>query len=525
MQTKDSIKLRNILFAILSGLLLTASFPPGELEWMAWIAIIPLVISIEGKSRFDAFRIGIITGIAHYLTLIFWIVFVMNHYGGLNLPTGLSILILFSFYLALFPGFFSLIVSFFQGPRFSILLTSGVWVALEYLRSEIFFSGFPWCLLGYSQFKNLCLIQISDLVGVYGVSFLIVSANVSICLIFFRRDWLKKSFSLKWETGIVFILFLLTMAYGYKQLSAFDKKDNKEGINVVIVQGNINQSVKWDPAFKEMTLNIYKNLSEGAYNFNPHLIVWPETSVPLYFQQGSELAHRVLGIAKKSKASLIFGSPAYSRNGGLIKYYNRAYEISPEGLVAGYYDKVHLVPFGEYVPLQKYLPFVKRLAQAAGDFATGNDMKPLTSNGISSGILICFEIIFPELARIQTKNGADIIVNLTNDAWFGMTSAPYQHLGMVVFRAVENKRPLVRSANTGFSAFISPVGEIYSKSELFMPEVLKQEVTLDSSSLTFYTRYGDLFAIIISIISLIYIVYILSYNKLKEKKDESRDDN
>lgn len=524
MQTKNSITLRNILFSILSGLILTASFPPGKLEWMVWFAIIPLLISIEGKSRFDAFRIGILTGIVHYLTLIFWLVFVMNYYGGLNLPTGIGILILFSFYLALFPGLFSLIVSSVHGTRFSILFTSGIWVALEYLRAKLF-SGFPWCLLGYSQFKNLNLIQVSDLVGVYGISFLIISANVLIYLILLNRNLFKKNRFLKYETAIIFILFLMTMAYGYKQLSGSKRQDSKETVNVAIVQGNIDQAVKWDPVFKEKTLNIYKNLSEDAYDFNPHLIVWPETSVPLYFQEGGKMTHRVRDIAKKSRASLIFGSPAYSREKGLIKYYNRAYEISPEGIITGYYDKVHLVPFGEYVPFQKYLPFVSRLAQAAGDFVSGNEIQPLNSRGISSGILICFEVIFPELARIQTKNGADIIVNLTNDAWFGMTSAPYQHLGMVVFRAVENKRPLVRSANTGFSAFISPMGEISRISDLFMPKVLKQEVILDSSYLTFYTRYGDIFAIIISIISLIYVIYILSYHKLKEKKDESRDDN
>ena len=180
-------------------------------------------------------------------------------------------------------------------------------------------------------------------------------------------------------------------------------------------------------------------------------------------------------------------------------------------------DLVLISDYGKGVCAGEMIPRVIRLAQAAGDFASGKEIAPINSRGISSGILICFEIIFPELSRIQTKNGADIIVNLTNDAWFSMTSAPYQHLGMVVFRAVENKRPLIRSANTGFSAFISPVGKIERRSELFMSEVLKQEVILDSSYLTFYTKYGDLFAILISAMSLIYVIYILFYKKFKEK--------
>jgi apolipoprotein N-acyltransferase len=181
--------------------------------------------------------------------------------------------------------------------------------------------------------------------------------------------------------------------------------------------------------------------------------------------------------------------------------------------LSGYYDKVHLVPFGEYVPLKRFFPFINRLVPAAGDFASGKKIAPLKLPSFSAGVLICFEVIFPELARFRARDGAGIFVNLTNDAWFGITSAPYQHLSMAVFRAVENRRPLIRAANTGISAFISPEGKIINQSELFMEEVLKNKVSLGHLSLRFYTRYGDIFPITILILCLIKIFYVLCYKK------------
>jgi len=239
--------------------------------------------------------------------------------------------------------------------------------------------------------------------------------------------------------------------------------------------------------------------------------------VPFFFQNNIKFSPRVFKISKESGADLIFGSPAYIKEKNGIRYYNRAYLLSPTGTVSGYYDKVHLVPFGEYVPLKRFLPFVQRLVQAAGDFASGKKIEPLKLHDFSAGILICFEVIFPELARIQAKKGAKILINLTNDAWFGMTSAPYQHLCMSVFRAVENGRPLIRAANTGFSAFIGPQGKIITRSDLFMEEILTQEVRLSNSSMRFYTLYGDVFAFSLLIISLIKVFHVLCYNLLINK--------
>jgi apolipoprotein N-acyltransferase len=182
--------------------------------------------------------------------------------------------------------------------------------------------------------------------------------------------------------------------------------------------------------------------------------------------------------------------------------------------VEDHYDKIHLVPFGEYVPLQRFFPFVHRLVPAAGDFAAGDKVTPLRIPGMPAGVLICYEVIFPELARMQVEKGSRVLLNLTNDAWFGRTSAPHQHLSMSVFRAVENRRPLVRAANTGISAFISPIGEITQRSELFTEALLTREVTMGEPSLSFYTRYGDLPALILLLAGLIKIICALWYNGL-----------
>jgi apolipoprotein N-acyltransferase len=282
-----------------------------------------------------------------------------------------------------------------------------------------------------------------------------------------------------------------------------------QSVNTVIVQGNIDQSVKWDPAYQEETMASYINLTRTALDFRPGLIVWPETALPFFFQDNVNFSPRVLSLAMESDAPLIFGSPAYKMVSGITRYYNRAYLLTPDDQPIKYYDKVHLVPFGEYVPFGSFLSFVSRLVPAAGDFDVGDKVTPLKHEGLSAGILICFEVIFPELARAHARKGANILVNLTNDAWFGMTSAPYQHLSMAVFRSVENRLPIIRAANTGFSAFISPRGEILAQSDLFTKAVLKAPVDISESTLTFYARYGDLFAILLLFMSLIKIFYCM----------------
>ena len=485
---------------------------------MAWFALLPLLKSLENESSSRGFKLGLIVGLAHYFTLIYWITVVLKRYGGLNPFISFSALALVSLYLALYPAVFSYLFCHYQAKtRLVVFLSASLWVGLEYVRAKAL-TGFPWCLLGYSQFRNITLIQVTDLVGVYGISFLIVLCNTALYFLLIERDFKRRRF-LKLEAFLSLALALLTLLYGHRRLGeAKEKSQDRHSLRVAVIQGNIDQSVKWNPEYQAKTLGIYQRLTRSTADFKPQLVAWPETAVPVFIQDSREFSLQLQAIARESGGELIFGSPAYRREMNGIRYYNRAYHLSPKGGLSAYYDKVHLVPFGEYVPLQRLLPFIHRLAPAAGDFASGEKISPLELPQVSAGLLICFEAIFPELARAHVLAGADILVNITNDAWFGMTSAPYQHLSMAAIRAVENGRPLIRAANTGFSAFINPRGRIVSRSGLFTEGILEHEVPLGNSEMTRYTRYGDVFASSLFFMSLILFSYALYY-KFKNRKE------
>jgi len=500
-----------VLLAVLSGLLLTAAFPPGDMGWMAWFALVPLLVAVDRTSPSKAFRLGFVAGMAHYLTLVYWVVVAMSHYGGLNYLVSGSVMVLLCLYLSLYPGLFSCFYVFLKKGRLGVIQAACIWVLLEYARGR-FLTGFPWCLLGYSQYDFVELIQVTDLVGVYGVSFLIVAVNAFIQGMLFRGSRSRR-ITLKRDFPLLLFIALLVLLYGhYRLFQGYPADDGGPSLKFAVVQGNIDQSVKWDRDYQEKTMDIYARLSHSAASYGPDILVWPETSLPFFFQEDQDLSKVVFEVSGALNSDMIFGSPAYEREGKEVRYYNRVYYLPREGKIL-HYDKVHLVPFGEYVPLKKFLPFVNRLVPAAGDFTPGRSIEPFRATLASPGILICFEAIFPEIAREHVANGADILVNLTNDAWFGRTSAPFQHLAMAAFRAVENGRPLVRAANTGISAFIDARGRIYAKSRLFQEAVLLAEVKRSGHGRTFYNRYGDIFVLLTLVSILISLLEVLWYNK------------
>jgi len=477
--------------AVLSGLMLTASFQPGTTDWLAWIALVPLLVAIRNTSPGRSFRLGLAAGITHFLSLMYWIVVVIKAYGGIPILPSLFILLALSTYLGLYPGLFALFYSAVHTSRMGILLGASLWVGLEYLRGWLF-TGLPWCLLGYSQAARITLIQISDLVGVYGLSFLVAAVNISLFNLLFDRPRMKRGIQ-KLEVGLVLLCLVLAILYGRGKME--DTRSMESSIPPIctaLVQGNVDQAEKWRPEFQQKTMDTYRRLSLKASRWKPDLIVWPETSVPFFFQDPTPLAAGILAIPGMTGADLLFGSPAYTGNGDQVRYLNRAYLLSGEDAFLTFYDKVHLVPFGEYVPLQRFFPFVHRLVTAAGDFSAGERVAPLKRPQYAAGVLICFEAIFPRIARQQANEGADLLVNLTNDAWFGRTSAPFQHLCMSAFRAVETGLPLVRAANTGISAFIDPFGRVTQPTRLFEEAVIVETVQPQRGSRTFYSRHGDL---------------------------------
>jgi apolipoprotein N-acyltransferase len=357
----------------------------------------------------------------------------------------------------------------------------------------------------------LPLIQIADITGVYGISFVVILVNLVLYKLLFHFLYGRKK-DLTIEMVTISLLVGGTLFYGHHSLRG-STEDGLGGrkLRTVIAQGNIDQSMKWDKAFQHQTVSLYYALSLESAPFRPHIILWPETAVPFFFQDNGDLSQFVYRVARTTGSIVLFGSPAYKKNGDALSYYNRIYMLHGDGNY-DYYDKVHLLPFGEYVPLKRFLPFVHRIVPAAGDFTHGTRLAPLVSGDLRIGPLICYEAIFPRLSREHALQGAQVLVNVTNDAWFGRTSAPYQHLSMAVLRCVETRLPMARAANTGVSAFILSNGRIVKQSGLFTRELLSYELQLGHHK-TFYSQFGDIFAILIVIVTSSVLIWALTIRR------------
>jgi apolipoprotein N-acyltransferase len=486
--------------AVISGLLMSAAFPKVGLSGLAWFALVPLLAALRGQAPKDAFRTGMITGLAHYLTLLYWVVFTMRTYGYLPWWQCVSLLVLLAAYLALYPGLFALALSrFCRKPGQLVLFAPVFWVALEYARGFLL-TGFPWGNLGYSQFNRLHIIQISDMFGVCGISFLVVLVNAAVyVLLLFAagKPWREHVVDKRraMQAAILAIGLLgCCLVYGRLRIGTVDEAMRAaQAPRVAVIQGNIDQARKWDPAFQIGTTKKYLGLTMSAAARQPDLVVWPETATPFYFKASPKLTRLVTDAVRQAGTHLLVGSPSAQGAPGARDYFNSAYMVAPDGRATGRYDKVHLVPFGEYVPLQPVLSFVGKMVAQVGDFSPGEKGRTLVwKEGLPTvGVQICFEIVFPGLSRALVKNGAGLLVNLTNDAWFGKSSAAYQHFSMAVFRAVENRRSLVRCANTGISGFVDPVGRIIAQTDLFEDAVVDRNVPVMTGT-TLYTRIGDL---------------------------------
>jgi apolipoprotein N-acyltransferase len=501
------MKKRDILLSLFSGILLILSFPNFDLEFLAWVALVPLFYSIEGKGLFHSFKLGFLTGIIFFLGILYWIIVAVHTYGNVPLILSGLILLLLLLYLSLFLGAFTFLYQLIQirlGFR-TILFAPLLWVSLEYLRS-FFLTGFPWANLGHSQYLNLPFIQMADITGVYGLSFVILLVNTTLYGV--PHQWQKKTFPFQ-EVSITVIVLLGFLVYGYGKMKAVDRQMiQSHPLKIGLVQGNIDQSIKWDKSFQKETLKIYEKLSFKVAEGKPDLIIWPETATPFFFQDAKEYQPFVLDIPKKTETFLLFGTPSYKIEKGKVNHYNSAYLVSPSGDLIGKYDKIHLVPFGEYVPLSNLLFFIGSLGEGIGNFKSGKEIFNFSLPQGKFGVLICFEIIFPDLCRKFVKRGADFLVTITNDAWFGKTSAPYQHFAIATFRAIENRVFIARAANTGISGLIDPLGRVMKQGGIFKEETMSGTIRLLKNK-AFYTLYGDVFAWICSGFSILLLGYSL----------------
>jgi apolipoprotein N-acyltransferase len=341
--------------------------------------------------------------------------------------------------------------------------------------------------------------------GVYGVSFLVVMGNVSITSFL---DWMypkqnQRSFSFPWQPALAFLSILsAALTYGHWQINQQATLDRSaKSLSIGLVQPNIAQDKKWDKTYIDETLKLYTTLSQQT-GPNLDLLIWPEAATPFFFEKELAYQKTILSILRDSQSPLLFGSPTLRfEPDGRPYLLNSAYMLSPEKLMTGRYDKRHLVPFGEYIPLKSLLFFLEKLVVGIGDFKPGHGpmtlLLPDSSEKVqpSFAVPICFEIIFPDLVRRMAKEGANFLVTLTNDAWFGDSAAPYQHFSMAVFRAVENRLAVARAANTGISGFIGPDGHILTETPIFTQQSVTGSIPLRMSTPTFYTEYGDVFSL------------------------------
>ena len=474
-----------IFMSLISGVLLFLSFPKFGLGIIAWVALLPLFAALRDASTVkNAFFLGWLTGCVAYVGTLYWIVYVVVNYGRMPVYLGIACMLLLVAYLSVYLGMFAAGIVFLRDKIPVFISAPFLWLATEHLKSTVI-TGFPWENLGYSQFNNFYLIQLADITGVAGLSFLIVLFNVSIFRLLGERS--KRSIVL---TACVCLIVAAVYVYGFVRVGQVKEAiKNTTQVNVSLVQGNIDQSVKWSPNYQQETIDIYEALSLKGDPGEEGLIIWPETAVPFNFEMESIMRRRVQRVAAAAGKWLVLGAVSYNPQ-KRKDYFNSAYLLSPDGSIRGRYDKVHLVPYGEYVPLRNVFPFISSLAAGIGDFGRGSGYYPLEMGKEKIGVLICYEGILAQAGRAYKNNGAALLVNITNDAWFGKTSAPYQHLSMATFRAVETRLYLVRAANTGVTAIIDPCGKIIGHTDIFKKDVIHGKISyIDMPS--FYARYGE----------------------------------
>jgi apolipoprotein N-acyltransferase len=437
--------------------------------------------------------------------------FLMGIYYWINVleKFELTDFLLLGIYLGSYFGLFGLALNLVSGktrlPYF--LLVPCIWVSVEYFRSLGGFWALPWPFLGYSQFLNLPLIQVSSLTGVYGVSFLIVMVNAALTEIVLHYLEAKSVASRKTIGGVITPavisagLVVASIVHGHYVMGRIPQAGS---LRLAVIQGNIPQELRWNPRLREQHSEKHIQLSRQAANSGlVSLIVWPETTVQGSLAQNKDLLDTFVVLSRDTGAYVLVGGaerPKFGSSEPRAKSTsNSAFLISPKGDIAGRYDKIRLLPFGEYLPLKNF-PWPSRIASAwtAGEFAPGTDYTLLSLDGVKFAVTICWENIFPDLFRQFVKQGANFTVNITNEAWFGETAAPYQFMAMSVFRAVENRISIARAANTGVSGFIDPSGRILGtvqngKKDIFVEGYLVKSIPF-SNTRTFYTFYGDLFA-------------------------------
>jgi len=481
--------------------LLALSFPKFGHPAAAWIALAPLLVAVArpaarrpataGVRPGHAFRLGLATGVAYFGGALYWLVDTMVTYGGLSAPVAFGVAGLLVAYLALFPAGFAWAMRTLLAAlgRPALLLSPAVWVATEMGRTYVW-DGFPWALVGTSQAPVLPIAQSASVVGVYGVSFLVVGGSVAAAYAVVGRGRARAA-----VPAAILVLVAAVGLWGRARLADGSLTRAGDPVTVGVVQGNFSQDVKWDPSMERTIVDRYLRLTAEAAARGATFVLWPESAVPFYFRDNPAKAEPIRAEARRLGVTLLIGGDEIETAGPAeagppVRLYNAAFVVRPDGEIGATYRKVHLVPFGEYVPLKSLLFFAAPLVQAVSDFSPGEAAVVFDVEGHRSSTAICYEVIYPSLMRAFVLGGSELLTTITNDAWFGRSSAAYQHFEQASLRAIEEGRYLVRAANTGVSGVVDPYGRVLDRTTLFQTAVFTREVRFLGGR-TVYSRLGD----------------------------------
>jgi apolipoprotein N-acyltransferase len=513
------------LLVLLSAVLQVLIFPLPNIYVLSWIAVAPLLVALlqarapetlqlKGSVKLlparpaQGFALGYLCGILWYGGNCYWVYNTMKQYGGINALGAAGLLVLFCLYLGLYHGAFGLVISLLakRSTRLAIVSSPFIWVAIELARTRI--SGFPWDLLGIAQVDNVPLARISRATGVYGISLEIMVVNAAFAAAFVIRRTRRTSLLLA-ACAAAFVLQIARWM-PLPKLPADQP--------ALLVQENVPilDSGDWTRQYFETTLTDLLHISKSlpADPSHPGLIVWPESPAPFY--SGDPTFRKGLSeLATTAHAWVVAGSIGVENatmDHSVSEFFNSASLVNPSGELASRYDKVHLVPFGEYVPFKQWLGFAGGLTKEVGDFTRGAVRDPLQAGDKKLGVFICYESIFPDEVRRFAEHGAQVFVNISNDGWYGDSGAYAQHLKQARMRAIENDRWLLRDTNTGVTASIDPYGRVVASVPRKVRTALAASYLLVNET-TFYTRHGDWLAYACAIISIVVIAVSLTPGK------------
>jgi apolipoprotein N-acyltransferase len=457
---------------------------------------------LKGQPALRAFLLGLATGVVYFVGTVYWTGAVLSTFGGLPSILAVVAVLLLASYLAIYPALFSVVAArlIARAGAPALLVTPPIWVVSEFARGYVF-GGFPWVPLGNSQVTVLPVVQIASLFGVYGVSMVVafVNAAIAFALLESGRARIK-------VLAATAVMLVAVAAWGTWRIA--DNSLTRQGtpIRVGLIQGNIAQEDKWNPREARRIFTTYIAMTRDAVRRGAQYVIWPESSTPFTFGEDPTGDQQVRALAQEVGVPILVGSDEIVHTTPPASF-NSAFQVGPDGRTAAVYRKMHLVPFGEFIPLQRWISFVAPLVKRLMPFSEGRSSVMLPVGAHRASTSICYEVVFPALVRDAVNMGSELLTTITNDGWYGNSSAPFQHFEMASMRAIEQGRYLARAANTGISGVVDPYGRVVARSGIFEQAGMVEEARFLSTR-TVYARIGDVVAYASIIITLVALVMV-----------------